>query len=237
MPRGQAHLGDLTQSRVRLLRGRRVDAGADAAALRASPSGPGPCCADGFGLRGLRMSWLTVGISLASWRRVPFGRGASGWVNLVAGSEPRPSERKIPAGSRGARSGGVRSIGTGKNPRPRKSALHSRKRPFRQRAARRSWLRPVVTRSYPANQPPARSFTGPPSAEGRGGHEIASPRAPDEGRACRGTRGSDAAGAAATNPHCCPDLRPWPTGRWSRSWPPGRRVLILPRESSGPPQR
>ena len=58
---GQAHLGDLAQRRVRLLRRGRVDARADAATLRAVRQRRRRALVVS-GLRGLRTSWLIVAI-------------------------------------------------------------------------------------------------------------------------------------------------------------------------------
>ena len=76
---GQTDLGDLTQSRVRLLRGRGVDAGANAATLvRTFQSRD--LVTGGLGLARLADQLVDRRhtISLFSmWRRVPVGRGAS----------------------------------------------------------------------------------------------------------------------------------------------------------------
>src|SRR3989344_4723820 len=103
---GQAHLGDLTQRRVRLLRGGGVDAGADAAALRAALQGRdlvadrlgGARLADQLVDRGHRVLVL-----FDRWGRVPFGRSAPVAFFLDAdvavpgwGFEPVPRQTQTP---------------------------------------------------------------------------------------------------------------------------------------------
>ena len=69
--RGQAHLGDFTKRRVRLLRGRRVNAGADAAALGRALQG-GHLVAAGLGLTRLADQLIDRRHeALFSWGRVP----------------------------------------------------------------------------------------------------------------------------------------------------------------------
>src|SRR5690606_12158186 len=76
---GQADLGDLTQSRVGLLRGRRVDAGANAAALGRTFQSR-DLVTGGLGLARLADQLVDRRHTIclfSMWRRVPFGRGAS----------------------------------------------------------------------------------------------------------------------------------------------------------------
>src|ERR1043165_8951102 len=97
---GQTDLGDLTKRRVRLLRGRGVDPGADAAALRATLQGrdlvPHRLVLPGLADELVDCRHL---VSLA-WRRVPFGRGASVEFTVVV-DRGHPMKRKNSPGHLG----------------------------------------------------------------------------------------------------------------------------------------
>ena len=86
---GQAYLGDLAQGRVRLLRRRRIDARANAALLRRMLQGRHVFFAR-YLTRGLRMSWLIVGIL---YFRLRFSTKRADALCIVAGAHLQARER------------------------------------------------------------------------------------------------------------------------------------------------
>src|SRR4029079_2002326 len=88
----QAHLGDLAQRRVRLLRRRRVAARADAAALRAALQRR-RLRLDGLGLAAVADELVDRGHKNSRWGRGP-GRTKAAWGGRDSGTpRARPSAR------------------------------------------------------------------------------------------------------------------------------------------------